>query len=324
MGAPLEPGILCGMNALFHDARHTFQAFGADKAPRLASSIAYATIFALAPLLIVMIAILGFIIGVQNGGHGHHVAEDAIITQIQAHAGAQAGAAVRGMIAAQFDKPRQSIVAQVVGWVAFIIAASGLFSALQDALNTIWNVEATKGGWKHMLRERFASFGMVAVIGFVLVVAFGANALLAYLSKQYFASMIGIPAVLAVIDVVLNIAIIGFIFSAMFKVLPDVRLRWRDVLLGGYATAILFVIGEALIGLYITKAGVVSAYGAAGSILVALVWIYYSAMILLLGAEFTKVRSSSAATEVPATIKGTVEAPAGVDPRSASRDVQHR
>ena len=196
--------------------------------------------FALAPLLIVLIAIVGSIIGAQNGGHGHHVAENALLSQIQAHAGVQTANAVREMVAAQFDKPRQSVIAQIVGWVTFIVAAGGLFSALQDALNYIWNVESTKGGWKQMLRERFASFGMIAVVGFVLVVAFGANALLAYLTSRYFSSVIGVPAVLAAIDVVLNIGIIGFIFAALFKVLPDVKLKWKDVLVGGYVTAVLF------------------------------------------------------------------------------------
>lgn len=305
------------MKKTLDDIKATFKAFSQDKVPRLASSIAYATMFALAPLLIVLIAILGFIIGTQNGGHGHHVAEDALINQISAHAGTQAGNTVRSMVAAQFDKPRQSVVAQIIGWVAFFIAAGGLFGAIQDALNTVWNVEHTKGGWRQLIRDRIASFGMIAVLGFVLVVSFGANALLTFLSSHYIAGIpiVGSPVVLEIVNVVLNIAVISAIFACVYKLLPDVSIRWKDVWAGGIATAILFVVGEALISVYITKAGIASAYGAAGSVLVALLWIYYSAMILLLGAEFTKVRSTGAKTQTPSVLKGTVEVPAGVDPR---------
>jgi membrane protein len=309
------------MKTVVDDLKQTYRGFVEDKAPRLASSIAYATMFAIAPLLIVLIAVLGYIIGTQNGGHGHHVAEDAIIAQISAHAGREAGDVVRSMVGAQFGKLRQSIVAQIVGWVAFIIAAAGLFGALQDALNAVWHVEAAKGGWKHMLRDRFASFGMILVIAFVLIVALGANVLLAFVSHRYLAAFAGAPALVAIVDTILNVAVIGFVFAAMFKVLPDVKLHWKDALIGGYATAVLFAIGEALLGLYLAKAGIASAYGAAGAVLVALIWVYYSAMILLLGAEYTKVRSSEATTEVPTSIRGTVQAPAGVDPRRESQDV---
>ncbi len=308
------------LSSFVQDAKATVHAFSEDKAPRLASSIAYATMFALAPLLIVMIAILGFVIGTQNGGHGHHVAEDALINQINAHAGSQAGATVRGMVTAQFNKPRQSIIAQVIGWVVFLLAASGLFGALQDALNTVWNVEHTKGGWKQMIRDRVASFGMIVVVGFVLVVSFGANAFLTFLANHYIAGIpfLGSPVILEIINVILNIAIITVVFASLYKVLPDVSIRWNDVWFGALATAILFVIGEALISLYIAKAGIASAYGAAGSVLVALLWIYYSAMILLLGAEYTKIRAKGAKTEAASVLKGTVDVPAGVDPRKST------
>ncbi len=307
------------MSEAVNQLKSTFQAFSQDKAPRLASSIAYATIFALAPLLIVLIAILGFIIGTQNGGHGHHVAENALLNQISAHAGPQAASTVRDMVTAQFNKPRQSVIAQIIGWVAFVLAASGLFGALQDALNTVWNVEATKGGWKQMLRERFASFGMVAVLGFILVISFGANAALTFLSTRFFSTIpvVGSPVVLAIVNDILSVVIIAVVFASVYKVLPDVSIGWKDVWVGAIATAVLFVVGEALISLYITKAGIASAYGAAGSVLVALLWIYYSAMILLLGAEFTKVHSRGAKTEAPSILKGTVEVPAGVDPRKS-------
>jgi membrane protein len=305
------------MKQLVLDVKKTLQCFGQDKATRLAGSIAYATMFSMAPIFIILVAILGFIIGTQNGGHGYHVAENMLLKAIQVRAGADATNTVRSMIAAQFSKPRQSIVAQIIGWIAFALAASGLFAAIEDALNAVWNVESTKGGWKQLLRDRLASFGMIAVLGFVSLVFFGANTVASALSAHYFAriAIVNSPTALQVVNVVLSLVVVSFTFAALFKVLPAVDIRWHDVWAGGVATAVLFVIGEALISLYIDKAAVSSAYGAAGSVLVALLWIYYSAIILLLGAEFTKVRASGAKTVAPSTIRSRVDVPAGVDPR---------
>ncbi len=284
------------MGGVISEAKAAFQAFSADKVPRLAASIAYATMFALAPLLIVLIAILGFILGTQNGGHGHHVAEEALLTQIQTHAGLQTANAVRDMVSSQFGKPRSSIAAQIVGWILFIFAASGLFAALQDALNTVWNVASTRAGWKQTLRDRLASFGMILVIGFLLLVSFGANAISIFAVSHYLGAIpvVGSAAVLEVVNTLLNIAVVTAIFAALFKILPDVAIRWSDVWSGAFATAILFVVGEALISVYISTAGIASVYGAAGALLVTLMWIYYSAMILLFGAEYTKVHSKGA------------------------------
>lgn len=298
-------------------AKAVFTAYSEDKLSRLAASIAYATIFAIAPLLILMIAIAGFIVGVSNGGHGHHVVEDQLVAQIQAHVGGNSAQAIRQMIDMSFNKPRQSIIAQVLGWITFIVGAGGLFAALQDSLNAVWHVESTKGGWKYMLRDRLASFGMILVVGFMLIVTFGANAALTFLSAHYFANIpvVGSPLVLEAINAVLTIAVEACIFAAMYKILPDVDIKWRDVWGGALVTAVLFVVGEALISLYISYAGIASAYGAAGSILVALVWIYYSAVIMLLGAEYTKITATQARTPVPTVVRGTVDAPAGIDPR---------
>jgi len=304
------------MDSVVSEVKATFHAFSADKVPRLASSIAYATMFALAPLLIVLVAIVGFVLGTQNGGHGHHVAEEALLLQIQTHAGPRAANAVRDMVSSQFGKPRSSIVAQVVGWILFIFTASGLFAALQDGLNTVWNIESTKGGWKQTLRDRLASFGMILVVGFLLLVSFGANAMILVASHYLRAiPVVGSPALLQVVNALLNLVVVTAIFAALFKVLPDVEIHWNDVWAGAFTTAILFIVGEALISVYISRAGIASAYGAAGSILVALLWIYYSAMILLFGAEYTKVHSKGAETKAPSVLRGTVEVPAGVDPR---------
>jgi membrane protein len=298
--------------------KNVFTAFNDDKATRLAAAIAYSTIFSIAPLFIVLIAILGAFVG------GHGGAENQLIDVVTKNAGKSAGETVRQLITASFDKPRQGIIAQVVGWIAFVFGATGLFASLQDALNSIWHVESTKGGWKQMLRDRLASFGMVLVVGFLLLVTFVANGAIAFIASHFLSKIpFGAnPVIVTVINYLVSYVLVTVIFALLYKVLPDVDVAWRDVWVGAAVTSVLFVVGEALISLYIAKAGVASAYGAAGSLLVALLWIYYSAMILLLGAEFTKVNAKKAALTAPSIVRQTEEHPAGVDPRFAGKEAK--
>src|SRR6185312_13496633 len=297
--------------------RSTWTSFNEDKAPRLAASIAYATIFALAPLMVVVIAIAGALVGVENGGHGHHVVEQALLDLVRQHAGASAATAIEQLVAQAFNKPRESVIAQVAGWTMFVVGASGLFGALQDALNAVWHIEKTEAGWKQMLRDRLTSFAMIVVIAFLLLVSFAANAGVAYVASRYLGDLplVGNTATLAIVNGVVMFAIIAVVFALIFKVLPDATLSWRDVWIGAVATSVLFLVGESLIALYLTLAGITAGYGAAGSLLVLLIWIYYAAMILLLGAEFTKVQAGPVGTIAPATIGMTVQRPAGTDPR---------
>ena len=299
--------------------KQLFQAFGEDNVMRLASSIAFTAIFSIAPLFIILIAIVGWIVGVENGGHGHHVAEDAMLGQIAKGAGAGTAEAVRSLITAAFAKPRQSIVAQIIGWVVFILGATGFFSALQDGLNAIWHVEATKGGIKQVVRDRLASFGMILLVGFILLLTLAANAVTAF-AGTHFAQVpiVGSPALLAIVDQVVTLILLTIAFALIYKILPDVDISWRDVWIGAAVTALLFVVGEALIAWYFAVAGVASAYGAAGSLLAGLLWIYYSAIILLIGAEFTKVAAAAATTTAPSTVRKLADVPAGIDPRDAA------
>lgn len=301
--------------------KRTWQAFNDDKAPRLAAAIAYSTIFSLAPLFVILIAVVGNILDVNGHHGGHTTAENVMLAQIRKSAGPGAADTVRQLIEASFGKPRQGIIAQILGWAAFLLGASGLFAALQDSLNAVWQVEATRGGWKQMVRDRIASFGMILVVGFLLLVTFVANGAITFIGTNLFnhVPFAANPLVISLVDQIVSIALVTATFALIFKVLPDVDVAWRDVTLGAALTAVLFVIGEALIGLYIAKAGIASAYGAAGSILVALLWIYYSAMILLLGAEFTKVYAGRATLSTRATVRTTSEAPAGADPRFAQQ-----
>lgn len=276
--------------------------------------------FSLAPLLIVLIAIAGWVLGLQNGGHGHHLAEDALLNQVKRGAGQETADTIRLMVAASFNKPRQGLLAQIIGWVAFLFGASALFSSLQDALNAIWHIEATRGGWKHMLRDRIASFGMILVVGFLLLVTFVANAGVAFVATHFLGQLpvAANPALLALANQVITFVLAAVVFALIYKVLPDVKVSWHDVWVGAAVTAVLFLAGEALIAFYLAKAAVASAYGASGSLLAGLLWIYYSAIVLLLGAEFAKVAAGRAETTAPVTVRTLIEQPAGADPRHVS------
>ncbi len=272
--------------------RETFNAWNEDKAPRLAAALSFSTMFSIAPLLIIVIAIAGT--GLALGGgldHPHGNVEAQLLDQIRARAGTQAANAVRDLVAANFSKPHQGIIAQIIGWVTFILGASGVFASLQDSLNTVWHVEPTKQSVLLTVRRRIASLGMVLVIGFLILATFGAGAVLAVVST-YFTHALPFPGagtVFTVVNYVVSLLLMTVVFACIYKILPDAKIAWSDVWTGSAITALLFVIGQALIGLYLAKSGTASAYGAAGSLLVLLLWIYYSAMTLFFGAEFTKV-----------------------------------
>jgi len=303
--------------------RATWDAFNADKAQRLAAAIAYSTIFSLAPLFVLLIAAVGAVLSF-HGGTGQADAERSLLDHVSQSAGTGAANAVRQLIDASFNKPRQSLIAQIIAWVFFAIGAGGLFASLQDALNAVWGVENAKGGWRFILRTRVASFGMIVVVAFLLLITFVANAVIAFVTAHFLSRIpfAANPFIVTAIDQIASLVIIAAIFAALFKILPDVRLAWRDVWFGAAVTAVLFVVGQVLIALYIAYGGVASAYGAAGSILVALVWIYYSALILLFGAEFTKVHAKNAALIVPSTIRQMVDHPAGADPRAIAKAIE--
>jgi membrane protein len=298
--------------------KNVVRAFGDDKVMRLASSVAFAAIFSIAPLVIVIVAVAGWFLGLGNGGHGHQVAEDALLAQVGRAAGAQTADTVRQLVAAAFNKPRQNLLAQIVGWTAFVIGAIGLFGSLQDSLNSIWQVEAAKGGWRQLLRARLASFAMILVIVGLLLATFAASAATTFAAAHFTAPWgAGIsPVAVALANQIVTAIAATLGFAAIYKVLPDVNIGWRDVWLGAFVTAILFVGGEVAIAFYLVKAGVASAYGAAGSLLATLLWIYYSAIVLLVGAEFTKAIAHRVTTQVPSTLRHLADHPAGVDPRT--------
>lgn len=267
----------------FSLVKETFQDWSEDKAPRLAAALSYYTIFALAPLLVLIIAITGFVIG------NNDAIRSQLLTQVQGLVGQQGAQAVDTLIT-NASKPRSGIIATVLGIITLVLGATGVFGQLQDALNTIWEVEPKKGGGiLRMIKDRFLSFTMVLGTAFLLLVSLVISTALSFIN-HYFSTLFGGLAIIAQItNFVISLGVVTLIFGLIFKVLPDVKIAWRDVWIGALVTALLFSIGRALISLYLGSTSASSAYGAAGSLVILLLWVYYSAQILFMGAEFTQV-----------------------------------
>jgi membrane protein len=244
--------------------------------------LAYYTVFSIVPLLIVIIALIGLFFG-------EDAAQSAIMGQISSLVGEQSAAAIKDMIQ-RAEQPSTGLVATVVAVVTLLFGASGVFGQLQDALNTVWGVEPKVGrGVWGFIKDRFLSFVAVVGTGFLLLVSLVLSSALAALGK-WFSGVLPLPeVVLQALNFMVSFVVITGLFALIFKVLPDARVAWRDVWVGAALTAALFTIGKFAIGLYLGKSNVASAYGAAGSLVIVLVWVYYSAQILLYGAEFTQV-----------------------------------
>lgn len=260
----------------------TFSDWYEDRAPRLGAALAYYTVFALAPSLVIVIGIAALVVGRET-------AQGQILGQIRDLVGEQAAQAVEATIKSAQD-PNASLTAIALGLVALVFGLWGVFGELQDALNTIWGVAPKPGrGVLGILKDRLGSFALVVGIGFLLLVSLAISAWLTILGT-YFGHLLPLPtALLQAINFAISLAVITVLFALMFKLLPDVKVAWRDVWLGASITSLLFTVGKLLIGLYLGKSGVASVFGAAGSLVVILVWVYYSAQILYFGAEFTKV-----------------------------------
>ena len=250
----------------------------------MAAALAYYTAFALAPVLVIAIGVASFLFE-QSQVQGR------IIEQLQGLLGEDGAELVREMLISAQSQDSNSFLATVVGVVLLIVGASGLFIQLQDALNTVWNVRArTDEGIWGLVRDRLLSFGMVLAIGFLLLVSLALSAALTAVSG--FVGSGGLPGVdflWRMANAVLSFGVITLLFGLIYKILPDAKINWSDVWIGSAITALLFTIGKWLIGLYLGNSSAASAYGAAGSFVVLLLWIYYSAQILLFGAEFTQV-----------------------------------
>jgi len=273
--------------------KQTFQEWLQDKAPQLGAALAYYTVFSLAPLILVLLAIIGVIFRDDPAGAWHR------ITQQMSYFLDPSALQVVQNIAQKASQPGKSTIATIIGIALALFGASGVFGQLQDALNTIWGVKAkpARGIWG-FLRNRFLSFAMVAGICFLLLVSLAVEALLKGFSHYVQSVLPGGLVVALAVYLIFDFAVVVLLFAMIFKFLPDVKIQWRDVWIGAVMTAILFGIGKWLLGLYLGSGAAGSAYGAASSLITLLLWVYYSSQILLFGAEFTQVYAARAGREL--------------------------
>jgi membrane protein len=257
-----------------------------DRAMSLGASIAFFTVFSLAPMLLVAIAVAGLVFG-------REAAQGAIVAQLAGLTGGQTAAALEGMIASasSFDS---GVIGLLIGIATFVLLATGAIIELQDNLNIIWKAKPQQTfGIVAFVRTRLLSLTLVVGFGFLLMVSLILDAGLSWVATYLEASFSGVTVLLRLVNSVVAFGIAALLFAMIFKILPAVALTWRDVGMGAAMTALLFTAGKFVIGYYIGKSGVASAYGAAASIITILLWIYYSSLILLFGAEFTKAYAES-------------------------------
>ena len=269
--------------------KQTFSEWLEDKVPQLGAALAYYTVFSLAPLVLLLVAIVGFLFHNDPAGAWRKMTE-----QMSYFLDKSAIDVVEG-IAQKASQPNKGLLATIIGILLALFGASGVFGQLQNALNTIWGVKAKPGaGIAGFIRSRFLSFAMVAGVCFLLLVSLVLESVLKSFSHYVQAMFPGGIVIALVVYSIFDLAVVVLLFASIFKFLPDVQIQWRDVWIGAVMTAIFFAIGKWALGLYLGSGTAASAYGAASSLITLLLWIYYSSQILLFGAEFTQVYAARA------------------------------
>jgi membrane protein len=261
--------------------KDTIFAFIEDEALSRGAAIAFYTVTSIAPLLLIVIAIAGL-------AFGRDAAQGALTAQIGSLMGQQTADVLQSAIASASGKS-SGILATIVGVVTVMVTASGVFGEMQSALNAIWKAKPHGGTVSRLLRARAASLGLVGALGFLLLVSLAVSAALTAFGNYLNGVLPFGKIIIEALNVLVSLVLISILFAAIYKVLPDRPIEWREVIVGAVVTAVLFTIGKSLIGWYIGSSAVASSYGAAGALIVLLLWVYYSAQIFLLGAEFTKV-----------------------------------
>jgi membrane protein len=258
-----------------------------DYALSMGAALAYYTLFSLAPLLLIVISVAGLVFG-EDAARGE------VSKQLGALMGAQSASAVEALLVS-VKKPAEGAAVSIVGLVLLLVGATTVFGELQDALDRIWRVPARVGtsGWVSLVRSRLLSFGMVLAIGFLLVVSLVASAALALVGRWGEPLFRGWYALAEITNAIGSFALIAAMFALIYKVMPRARVQWNDVWIGAVFTSLLFLLGKSLIGWYVSSSGIASGFGAAGSLVVILLWVYYSAQIFLIGAEFTWVYANA-------------------------------
>jgi membrane protein len=262
--------------------KQSFKEWSEDKASRLAAALAYYTIFSIPPLLVIVIAIAGQFFGQE-------AAQQELLSQVGSTIGEDGRAALEGILEGA-DRPQGNVIAVIIGVVTLFLGASGVFAQLQDGLNTVWDVMAAPGrGIIGTLKTRFVSFTMVLGTGFLLLVSLVITAVLAVVDQYLTGLLPGAVILVRIVNFAISLGVIILLFALIYKVVPDVEIQWSDVWIGATVTAVLFVLGRFAISLYLQYSDPTSTFGAAGSLILIAIWVYYSAQILFLGAEFTQV-----------------------------------
>jgi membrane protein len=293
----------------------SYQGWKEDKASRLSAALAYYTIFSLAPMLLIIIAVTGLF-------WQRDVVQSQIMNQIEGLVGAEGRAFVSDLLTSA-SNPARGIFATIVGVITLLFGALGVFNELHNALNTIWDVkeEAPKSfveSIKQVIFSRLLSFTMILGIGFLLLVSLVISAGLSAVQETIGNTIPVSEIILQIVNLIISIGVITVLFALIFKYLPDAEIAWRDVWLGAFVTSILFSLGKFLIGLYLGNSAVASSFGAAGSLVLLLIWIYYSAQILLFGAEFTQVYANNFGSKIVPEGE-EVPAQAGASPQAGRR-----
>ncbi|MBV9081060.1 MAG: YihY/virulence factor BrkB family protein [Acidobacteriaceae bacterium] len=275
--------------------KQSYQEWDKHQAPRFGASVALYTLFSFAPLIVLAAAVVGLVFS-------HEQAQNALVSEASQLIG-QRGADSVKLLLQSAQKPTSGVIASIIAFITLLFGASGVFVELREALNVMWDATATgKTGLKNMIKDRLFSFGMVLSVGFLLLVSLLLSACLTFVGK-FFGQVVPVPApILEAFNFLLSFAIITALFALMYKFVPDVRIAWRDVIVGAVGTAFLFTVGKFALGLYLGMASVGSAYGAAGSLVAVIVWVYYSAQIFFFGAEFTHVYAEARGSRAAANI----------------------
>ena len=263
--------------------KQTFRHFQRHKAQWLAAAIAYYMIFAIAPMIIVVVAIAGLVLG------HHRIVLDEIYAYIGSAAGQASAAAIQSIVHATFMQMQSGALAKWIGWIIFLVATIGLFTVLQDALNIVWDVTPAKQQLRDFLQSRALAAAAVLTIALLLTVSLAANSALTIAGTELASLSPSLPILMKILDFLISFLVVAGLLSLVYKFLPACRVEWRDVWLGSVLTSLLFVIGQFLLGWYLGRAAANSPFGAFTSLIVFLLWTNYSAQIMLFGAEFTQV-----------------------------------
>jgi len=275
---------LLDRKAIWALLKETISNWSADRVPSLGAALAYYTMFSIARLLVIAIAVVGLAFGTQ-------AAQSTIVQEVGGVVGRNGVQALQTMLQSA-HKPGVGTIAGIFGVITLLLGAAGVFGELQDALNAIWQVRSQQQGLWQNVKNRFISYGMVLGVGFLLLVSLLLSAALAAAGKFFGGFLPFSEVILHLLNFALSFAVITALLAMIFKVLPQAPVAWRDVWAGAVFTALLFELGKQAIGLYLDKSNIASAYGAASSIVVMLAWVYYSAQILYFGAEFTRAYAS--------------------------------